>query len=168
MHFVGRWIHILVTANALTPMAKMSRPNRFQLCNYPSPRFVRNSPNIESPISIYTNHREITISQPENAIPQEGTSIRFRRYSLSGARGTWIRFVLVQIGTRRLGTRSGLACQVARVPRIRDAPGFSHHIPGSCGRVHEARERAPDELLRRFRNASGCTWVQHSAPLPRR
>lgn len=101
---------------------------------------------------------EISISRKsERAIRRQASPIRSPGYSLSGVRGTWIRFVLVQIGTRRLGTRSGLACQVARVPRIRDAPGFSHRIPGSCARVHaaRARERAPDELLRRFRKAPG-------------
>lgn len=54
--------------------------------------------------------------------------------------GTWIRFVLVQIGTRRLGTRSGLACQLARVPRIRDALGFSHRIPGTSAAACTRRE----------------------------
>ena len=56
MHFVRRWTHILVTANALTPMAKMSRPNRFQLCNYPSPHFVRNSTNIAHRITNLNLH----------------------------------------------------------------------------------------------------------------
>lgn len=71
-----------------------------------------------------------------------------------GPRGTWIRFVLVQIGTRRLGTRSGLACQVARLARIRDAPGFSQRHSWKPGL------RVPDELLRRFRKASGREWPE--------
>lgn len=94
--------------------------------------------------------------------------IRSSGYSLSGARGTWIRFVLVQIGTRRLGTRSGLACQLARVPRTWDALGFSHRIPGTRAARESARERlmnycADLERLRSFLSARSRARMKRSS-----
>lgn len=97
--------------------------------------------------TIRIGYKEITILQSWNTRLDADSAIRSSGYSLSGARGTWIRFVLVQIGTRRLGTRSGLACQLARVPRIRDALGFSHRIPGTSAPAYTRREWARARLM---------------------